>query len=102
SRIVSDRYRQEILPSLRRAYELMTNQYGLMTASFLRVLNLQRSLFEAEIDYVAALEETWTNILAIRGFLLTGGLSTMNRIPDGAIPSSGRSVSSTALESNMR
>jgi hypothetical protein len=57
-----------------RAYKLMTEQYGLMTASFLRVLILQRMLYENETAYVDALERTWTSSIALRGFLLEGAL----------------------------
>jgi hypothetical protein len=52
----------------------MTEQYGLMTASFIRVLMLQRMLYENETAYVDALERTWTSSIALRGFLLEGAL----------------------------
>jgi cobalt-zinc-cadmium efflux system outer membrane protein len=74
SRLTADRYRVEILPRLERAYGLMTMQYGEMTASFLRVLNLQRMLNENEIGYIDALEHVWTSSIAMSGFLLEGGL----------------------------
>jgi len=74
ARTIAERYRGQILPRLRRSYIEMTTQYGLMLASFPRVLNLQRGLFEAEADYLAALEVSWTSDVALRGFLLQGGL----------------------------
>jgi outer membrane protein, heavy metal efflux system len=82
SRAIVDRYEAEVLPRLRRAYELMTRQYGLMAASFSRVLYLQRTLFEAETDYIAALEQTWTTAIALRGFLLNGGLELTKGLTD--------------------
>src|SRR5260370_17717745 len=61
ARLTADRYRVEILPRLERAYTLMTARYGEMTASFIRVLNLQRMLYENETGYIDALEHAWTS-----------------------------------------
>ncbi|HEV2730402.1 MAG TPA: TolC family protein [Terriglobales bacterium] len=74
ARLTADRYRVEILPRLERAYRLMTTQYGEMTASFIRVLNLQRMVYENETGYIDALEHIWTDSIALSGFLLEGGL----------------------------
>ena len=46
-----------------------------MTASFIRVLMLQRMLYENETAYVDALERTWTSSVALRGYLLEGSLA---------------------------
>jgi len=78
ARLTADKYRAEILPRMEHAYKLMTEQYGLMTASFLRVLILQRMLYENETAYVDALERTWTSSIALRGFLLEGALRSAN------------------------
>jgi cobalt-zinc-cadmium efflux system outer membrane protein len=78
SRLIADKYRLEILPRLERAYKLMVEQYGLMTASFIRVLILERMLYENETAYVDALEHTWTSSVALRGFLLDGSLESQN------------------------
>jgi len=76
ARLTAERYRLEILPRLERAYKLMSEQYGLMTASFIRVLILQRMLYENETAYVDALERTWTSGVVLRGFLLEGALNS--------------------------
>jgi len=52
----------------------MVRRYGLMTASFPHVLNLQRTLYAAETGYISALEALWINSIVLQGFLLTGGL----------------------------
>ena len=52
----------------------MTARYGEMTASFIRVLNLQRMLYENETGYIDALEHAWTSSIVLSGFLLEGGL----------------------------
>ena len=76
ARLTAELYRTEILPRLERAYKLMAEQYGLMTASFIRVLMLERMLYENETAYVDALERTWTSSVALRGYLLEGSLAT--------------------------
>jgi cobalt-zinc-cadmium efflux system outer membrane protein len=76
SRLIADKYRVEILPRLERAYKLMVEQYGLMTASFIRVLILERMLYENETAYVDALEHAWTSSIALRGFLLDGSVGS--------------------------
>ena len=74
ARVVAVRYRDEILPRVQRAYVLMTKQYGLMDASFSRVLKLQRDLYETEVSYLQALEATQTNYVVLSGFLYSGDL----------------------------
>jgi outer membrane protein, heavy metal efflux system len=78
ARLTADKYHSQILPRLERAYALMTEQYGLMTASFVRVLLLQRMLYESQSAYIDALERTWTSSIAMRGFLLEGALQSPN------------------------
>jgi hypothetical protein len=66
----------------------MTTQYGEMTASFIRVLNLQRMLYENETGYIDALERAWTSSIALSGFLLEGGLMAPASM-DMELPKSG-------------
>ena len=89
SRLIADKYRVEILPRLERAYKLMVEQHGLMTASFIRVLILERMLYENETAYVDALEHTWTSSIALRGFLLDGSLEAQNSRSSGRANNSG-------------
>jgi cobalt-zinc-cadmium efflux system outer membrane protein len=84
SRLIADKYRLEILPRLERAYKLMVEQYGQMTASFLRVLILERMLYENETAYVDALERAWTRSIALRGSLLEGSLGATSSGRSGA------------------
>ena len=67
-------YRDEILPHAKKAYSLLVDKYGQMLASYPRVLESQRKLYELQIEYIAALEGVWTNGLALQGYLLTDGL----------------------------
>lgn len=74
AQLIASRYRAEILPRTQRAYVLITQQYGLMDASFSRVLNLQRELYQSEVEYLQALENAQTSYVLLDGFLYSGGL----------------------------
>ncbi|HWY43057.1 MAG TPA: TolC family protein [Candidatus Sulfotelmatobacter sp.] len=79
ARLMVEQYRKEILPRAKRAYTLMDERHGEMLASYPRVLETQRRLFELHTEYVAALESLWTNGIALQGFLLTDGLEAPAR-----------------------
>jgi hypothetical protein len=57
----------------------MSEKYGLMLASHPRVVESQRRLYELQIEYIAALENVWTNGIALQGYLLTDGLEAPAR-----------------------
>jgi len=79
AKLMAVEYRDEILPHAKKAYSLLLDKYGLMLASYPRVLEAQRKLYELQIDYIAALEGVWTNGLALEGYLLTDGLEAPSR-----------------------
>jgi cobalt-zinc-cadmium efflux system outer membrane protein len=79
ARLMAMEYRDEMLPRARKAYGLMVDKYGQMLASYPRVLDVQRKLYELQIEYIAALESVWTNGIALQGFLLTDGLEAPAR-----------------------
>jgi cobalt-zinc-cadmium efflux system outer membrane protein len=79
ARLMAVEYRDEMLPRAKRAYSLMVNKYGQMLASYPRVLDTQRKLYELQIEYISALESVWTNGIALQGFLLTDGLEAPAR-----------------------
>ncbi len=74
SKVAAMQYRDEILPRARKAYTLLDQKYGLMLASYPRVLEAQRRLFTLHAEYLMALGTTWTTGIALQGFLLTDGL----------------------------
>jgi outer membrane protein, heavy metal efflux system len=76
---MADQYRLEILPRAKKAFVLMEERHEEMLASFPRVLETQRKLFELHAEYVAALESVWTNGIALQGYLLTDGLEAPAR-----------------------
>jgi len=79
ARLMAVEYRDEMLPRAKKAYSLMVDKYGRMLASYPRVLDSQRKLYELQIEYIAVLESVWTNGLALQGFLLTDGLEAPAR-----------------------
>jgi outer membrane protein, heavy metal efflux system len=74
AKLMAVEYRDEILPRAKKAYELMSDKYGQMLASYPRVLESQRKLFELHAEYIRALEGLWTTGIALEGYLLTDGL----------------------------
>jgi cobalt-zinc-cadmium efflux system outer membrane protein len=79
AKLMAVEYRDEILPHEKKAYSLLADKYGQMLASYPRVLEAQRKLYELQIEYIAALEGVWTNGLALEGYLLTDGLEAPSR-----------------------
>jgi outer membrane protein, heavy metal efflux system len=79
AKLMALEYRDEILPQARKAYGLLVEKYGKMLASYPRVLDAQRKLYNLQIEYIAALEGVWTNGLALQGYLLTDGLEAPAR-----------------------
>jgi cobalt-zinc-cadmium efflux system outer membrane protein len=68
-----------MIPRARKAYELYLKSYGGMAAAYPQVLISQRTLFQLQTDYIAALENLWGNSIALKGFLLTDGLEAPSR-----------------------
>jgi outer membrane protein, heavy metal efflux system len=79
ARLMATEYREEMLPRAQKAYTMLTEKYGLMLASYPRVLEAQRKLYSLHAEYVMALETTWTTGIALQGFLLTDGLEAPAR-----------------------
>lgn len=86
ARLMAAEYRDEILPRAKKAYGLMVDKYGKMLAAYPRVLDTQRKLYEMQIEYIAALENLWTNGIALQGFLLTDGLEAPARPGEVDLP----------------
>jgi outer membrane protein, heavy metal efflux system len=79
ARLMAVEYRDEMLPRAKKAYGLMVDKYGQMLASYPRVLDTQRKLYELQIEYIGALESVWYNGIALQGYLLTDGLEAPAR-----------------------
>jgi cobalt-zinc-cadmium efflux system outer membrane protein len=79
ARLMATEYRDAILPRAKKAYALRVEKYGQMLASYPRVLESQRKLYELQTEYIAALENVWTTGIALQGYLLTDGLESPAR-----------------------
>jgi outer membrane protein, heavy metal efflux system len=79
AKLMATEYREEILPRAKKAYRLMVEKYGLMLASYPRVIETQRKLYELQAEYITALEGVWTTGIALQGYLLTDGLEAPAR-----------------------
>ncbi|HXL22909.1 MAG TPA: TolC family protein [Candidatus Dormibacteraeota bacterium] len=82
ARLMATVYRDDMLPRAKKAYSLMFEKYGQMLASYPRVLEVQRKLYELQTEYIMALEAVWTNGIALQGYLLTDGLEAPARPGD--------------------
>lgn len=86
AKLMAVEYRDGILPRASKAYALLTNKYGQMLASYSRVLDSQRKLYDLQIEYIAALEGVWTYGIALQGYLLTDGLEAPARPGEVDLP----------------
>lgn len=73
ARQVAEKYRAEIIPAARAAYEMYLANFRQMAASYPQVLIAQRTLFQVQVEYARALVELRRGLVSLRGFLLTGG-----------------------------
>jgi cobalt-zinc-cadmium efflux system outer membrane protein len=91
----ADRYRTQLIPRARRAYELYLMKYQQMAMAYPQVLVSQRTLFQLQIDYLRALSTVWTYGAALQNYRLSGGLeapmSTGATLTTINLPSSGGS-----------
>ena len=70
----SDSYRDQILPRAEEAYTLYLARYREMAAAYPQVLIAQRTVFQANEQYVNAAENAWRAAVELEGLLLVGGL----------------------------
>jgi cobalt-zinc-cadmium efflux system outer membrane protein len=69
-----ERFRKEILPDVKESLDLVTLGYREQELDYIRFLTAQRTNFQTNIDYLAALQEWWGARLEIEGALLVDGL----------------------------
>ncbi len=74
SQTAIDRYKNQMIPRARKAYEMYTKKYQQMAAAFPQVLIAQRTLMQLEVSYTTALENFVTSSLSLQSYLLTDGL----------------------------
>ena len=94
-------YRTRILADARQAYDLYLQRYQQMAAAYPQVLIAQRTLFQAQVAYIAALRDLWRTVVEIRGLLLVDGLAAPAGTPGVEVPSvEGPSMGRVARQSS--
>jgi cobalt-zinc-cadmium efflux system outer membrane protein len=73
ARQVAEKYRTQVIPAARAAYEMYLGNFRQMAASYPQVLIAQRTLFQVQVEYARALVELRRSRVSLRGFLLAGG-----------------------------
>jgi cobalt-zinc-cadmium efflux system outer membrane protein len=74
SQTAVDRYKNQMIPRARKAYEMYAAKYQGMAAAYPQVLIAQRTLMQLEVSYINALETFAMNSLSLQSYLLTDGL----------------------------
>lgn len=67
------RYRDEMIPKARQAFDLYTASFERMSAAYPQVLMSQRNLVQLQEDYIGALVMAWQRALEIDGLLVGRG-----------------------------
>ena len=70
----AERYRTEIIPRARRAYELEVTKYQQMSQEYPPVLAAQRMVFTLQLGYTEALNQEWQAAIALQNYALMNGL----------------------------
>ena len=65
-----ERFRSDILPDAKKAYDLSVDAFQGGQFEYLRVLQAQRTVAETNLDYVKALGDMWKSASDISGLLL--------------------------------
>ena len=77
-------YKNEVIPRADQAYQLYLAKFKEMAAAYPQALIAQRTLFQAGIEYVSAVENVWRAVVPLRGYLLTEGLDAPRAFEDRA------------------
>jgi cobalt-zinc-cadmium efflux system outer membrane protein len=70
----AERYRTEMIPRARRAYQLQVTKYQQMALEYPAVLAAQHLLFTLQLGYTDALNEEWRAAIALQNYALMNGL----------------------------
>lgn len=81
ARLRAVRLRQQILPRAEEALELSRTAFEVGETSYLQLLTAQRTLFQAQLEALAAVEQARQAASVIDGFLLQGSLASNNFQP---------------------
>jgi cobalt-zinc-cadmium efflux system outer membrane protein len=105
ARTMVEKYRTQVIPRARQAYEMYLSNFRQMAAAYPQVLIAQRTLFQVEVEYARALVELRRSATGLRGFLLEGGLDAVGSPGEGGERTEGfrlRSASDASGDSDDR
>jgi cobalt-zinc-cadmium efflux system outer membrane protein len=68
------RYRTQMIPRARRAYQLQVTKYQQMALDYPAVLVAQHLLFTLQLGYTEALNQEWRAAIALQNYALMNGL----------------------------
>ena len=74
ARSTAERYRTEMLPRARRAYQLEVTKYQQMAQTYPHVLTAQHMLFMLQLSYIRALNEEWRAAISLQNYTLMNAL----------------------------
>jgi cobalt-zinc-cadmium efflux system outer membrane protein len=74
-RLEVDRYRTQLLPRAKRAYELYLQKYRNMASAYPQVIISQRTYFQLQENYAQVLGQLWTTAAQLQNYLLADGVS---------------------------
>jgi outer membrane protein, heavy metal efflux system len=80
---LAERYRTQVIPRAREAYQTYLRNFREMAAAYPQVLIAQRTLFQVEVEYAKALIQLRERAVGLRGFLLEGGLAPIGSVERG-------------------
>ena len=90
SQTAVDRYKNQMIPRARKAYEMYAKKYQEIASAYPQVLIAQRTLMQLEVSYINALETFATSSVSLQSYLLTDGLEAPSQ--PGAIDQPVREV----------
>lgn len=79
ARFTAERYRTEMLPRARRAYQLPVTKYQQMSLEVPAVLAAQHMLFTLQLGYTEALNQEWRAAIALQNYALMNGSTSRSR-----------------------
>lgn len=74
ARFTAERYRTQMLPRARRAYQLQVTKYQQMSLEYPAVLAAQHMVFILQLGYTEALNQEWRAAIALQNYALMSGL----------------------------
>lgn len=99
---MAERYRTNVVPKAREAYQTYLVNFRQMAAAYPQVLIAQRTLFQVEVEYARALIQLRQSAIELRGFLLEGGLDPLSRPGEGTEGLKLRAPSEASGDSDIR